>query len=170
GLADAGLADEDRVVLGAPRQHLDGAPDLLVAADDRVELPFLRRRREVARIFLQGVVALLGRGTLGLAALADVVDRGLEGLRVGPGLREDLRRRRAGRHGERDQQALDRDIAVAGLFGDLLSLIEQSRRLGRQIELAGSTALDRRQLGERGFDRRRGLLRVATGRADQVRA
>ena len=37
-LADAGLADQDRVVLGAPREHLDDAADLLVAADDRVEL------------------------------------------------------------------------------------------------------------------------------------
>ena len=37
-LADAGLADEDRVVLGAARQHLDDPADLLVAADDRVEL------------------------------------------------------------------------------------------------------------------------------------
>ena len=38
GLADAGLADQDRVVLGAAREHLDHAADLLVAADDRVEL------------------------------------------------------------------------------------------------------------------------------------
>ena len=38
GLADAGLADQHRVVLGAARQHLDDAADLLVAADHRVEL------------------------------------------------------------------------------------------------------------------------------------
>ncbi len=37
-LADAGLADEDGVVLGAPAEDLDDAADLLVAADDRVEL------------------------------------------------------------------------------------------------------------------------------------
>ena len=35
-LAHAGLADEHRVVLAAPRQDLDGAPDLVVAADDGV--------------------------------------------------------------------------------------------------------------------------------------
>ena len=45
GLADAGLADEHRVVLGAPRQHLDDAADLLVAADDRVELAVRGRPR-----------------------------------------------------------------------------------------------------------------------------
>ena len=38
GLADAGLADEDGVVLGAPGEHLADAADLAVAADDRVEL------------------------------------------------------------------------------------------------------------------------------------
>ena len=37
-LADAGFADEHRVVLRAAREHLDDAADLLVAADDRVEL------------------------------------------------------------------------------------------------------------------------------------
>ena len=42
GLADARLADEDRIVLGAPRQHLDRAADFLVAADDRIELAGLR--------------------------------------------------------------------------------------------------------------------------------
>ena len=38
GLADAGLADQHRVVLGAPGQHLDDAADLGVPADDRVDL------------------------------------------------------------------------------------------------------------------------------------
>ena len=45
GLADAGLADEHRVVLRAARQHLDDAADLLVAPDDRVELALARRPR-----------------------------------------------------------------------------------------------------------------------------
>ena len=45
GLAHAGLADEHGVVLGAARQHLDHAPDLLVAADHRVELARPRQIR-----------------------------------------------------------------------------------------------------------------------------
>ena len=80
GLADAGLADQHGIVLGAARQHLDGAADFLVAADDRIELAFARRLGEVAGIFLQRVIALLGRRGVGRAALADVVDR----LRSGP--------------------------------------------------------------------------------------
>ena len=42
-LADARLADQDRVVLGAARQDLDDAADFLVAADDRIELALARR-------------------------------------------------------------------------------------------------------------------------------
>ena len=36
-LADPGLADHDRVVLGPPAEHLDDALDLVVAPDHRVE-------------------------------------------------------------------------------------------------------------------------------------
>ena len=57
GLADAGLADQHRVVLGAAGEHLDGAADFLVAADDRIELAVARRLGQVARVFLQRVVA-----------------------------------------------------------------------------------------------------------------
>ena len=60
GLADAGLADQHRIVLGAARQHLDGAADFFVAADDGIELAAARRFGEVAGVFLQRVVALLG--------------------------------------------------------------------------------------------------------------
>jgi hypothetical protein len=38
GLADAGIADQQRVVLGAAAQDLDGALDLAVAADQRIDL------------------------------------------------------------------------------------------------------------------------------------
>ena len=60
GLADAGLADEHRVVLGAARQHLDDPADLLVAPDDGVDLPGARRLGEVAAVALEGLVLLLG--------------------------------------------------------------------------------------------------------------
>ena len=42
-LADAGLADDHRVVLGAPVEDLHHALDLVVAADHRVELALARR-------------------------------------------------------------------------------------------------------------------------------
>ena len=45
GLADAGLADQHRIVLGPAGEHLDRAADFLVAADHRVELAVARRLR-----------------------------------------------------------------------------------------------------------------------------
>src|SRR3712207_355339 len=50
GLADARLADQHRVVLGAPAEDLDHAADLVVAADDRVELAVLGGRSEERRV------------------------------------------------------------------------------------------------------------------------
>ena len=56
GLADAGLADEHGVVLGAARQDLDDAADFLVAADDRIELALRGELGEVAPVLLQRLV------------------------------------------------------------------------------------------------------------------
>ena len=59
-LADAGLADEHRVVLRAARQHLDHAADLVVSADDRIELALARDLGEVAAVALERLVLALG--------------------------------------------------------------------------------------------------------------
>ena len=76
GLADAGLADEHRVVLGPARQHLDDAPDLLVASDDRVELALARLLGEVAAEPLERLVLLLGVLARDPVAAAHVLQRG----------------------------------------------------------------------------------------------
>jgi hypothetical protein len=67
GLADAGLADQHRVVLGAPLQHLDGAADLVVAADHRIELALLGALGQVDGVFLQRLALLLGVGVFTIA-------------------------------------------------------------------------------------------------------
>src|SRR5690606_14761055 len=98
-LADAGVADIERVVLGAAAQNLDRAVDLAFAADQRVDLAGARLGVQVDAIGGQRVLlllapflalaALLGgafllgsarRARLGVArplgdAVADVVDR-----------------------------------------------------------------------------------------------
>ena len=60
-LAHARRADQHRVVLGAAREDLDDAADLLVAADDRVELALLGERGEVAPVLLERLVGALRR-------------------------------------------------------------------------------------------------------------
>ena len=49
GLADPGLAGQDRVVLAPPRQDVDDLADFAVAAEDRIDLPGARHRCEVDR-------------------------------------------------------------------------------------------------------------------------
>ena len=90
GLADAGLADQDGVVLGAPREHLDHAADLLVAADDRVELAKLCHLGEVAAEALQRALLLFplpgllgGRGA-GSAVGGHGDESSVRGVRGGP--------------------------------------------------------------------------------------
>ena len=81
GLADAGLADQHRIVLGAPGENLDGAADFLVAPNHRIELAVARGLRQIAGIFLQRVIGVLGRRGIRGAALAQGFDRSIEGLR-----------------------------------------------------------------------------------------
>ena len=73
-LPDAGLADQHRVVLRAAREHLDHAADLLVAADDRVELALLGERGQVAAELLERLVGLLRILRRDALAAADVLD------------------------------------------------------------------------------------------------
>ena len=63
GLADAGLADQHRVVLGAAREDLHDPLDLGLAADDRVELALGGELGQVAAELveqLRGLLALAG--------------------------------------------------------------------------------------------------------------
>ena len=67
-LADAGLADQRRVVLGAAREDLDDPLDLLLAADDGIELAGAGRRGQVDaelvdRRGLAGALASQPRGS-----------------------------------------------------------------------------------------------------------
>src|SRR5207248_10106481 len=59
-LADAGFADEDRVVLRPAREDLDDAADFLVASDHRIQLAALRELRKVAAVALERLVRTLG--------------------------------------------------------------------------------------------------------------
>ena len=72
GLADAGLADEQRIVLLPPAQHLDGAVDLGLAADQRIDLAVLRLLVEVDAIGLERIALLLRLASPPLPPLASV--------------------------------------------------------------------------------------------------
>ncbi len=170
GLANPRLADQDRIVLGAARQHLDRAADLLVAADDRVELALSRRFGQVAGVFLERVVALLGRGAVRLAALTHLFDRPVEALRVHPRRSQRLGSAGTGSRRQRQQQPLDGHKAVAGALRQLLGLLEDARQFGRHVDLPRPRPLDLREPVELGIDRLQCRLRVAPGGANEIGA
>ena len=112
-LADAGLADQDRVVLGAPRQDLDDAADLVVAADDRVELARPRLGGQVAAVLLERGVGALGVRRRDALAATDALER----------LQDRLAARRV---------ALEQGLGLAADLGDARAGGARSRRTRRR--------------------------------------
>ena len=131
-LPHAGLADEHRVVLRAAREHLHDAADLLVAADDGIELSRLGERGQVATVLLERLIRALGilRGDLLSASHSFQC---LE-QRV---TRDDV---------EREQKMLDGDELVAELAHLVERTVEDTAEPCRRLRLAA--ARDGRQLRE----------------------
>ena len=59
-LADARLTDEAGVVLGLTGQDADDVPDLLIAADDGVQLLLAGQIDQILTVLLEGIVGVLG--------------------------------------------------------------------------------------------------------------
>ena len=170
GLSDTRLTDQHRVVLGPARQDLDRPPDLLVPTDHRIELAVPRRFGQVACILLERIVSLLGRSTVGLSALAHILDGPVEALRVDACPGDRLRRAstRGGR--QREKQPFDRDKVVTCFLRQLLGLLENPRELGRHEDLAGTGSLDAWSTVELAIDRGQGRLGITPGSANEVGA
>src|SRR3954452_17702918 len=174
-LADARLADQHGVVLRAAGEDLDDAADLVVAADDRIELAVLGGLREVAPELLQRLVLLLGALVRDAVGAADGLD-GLQRALVGGAVAlEDGGRLTALGAGEREQDVLGRDVLVAQLAGlalggaqDVHELAAGGRLLGaggdggelveRRVELAADGVGLGAQLAQDGPDDALGLL------------
>ena len=144
GLAHAGLADEDGVVLGAAGEHLDHAAHLVVAADHGVELAPAGERGEVAAVALEGLVAVLRVGVVHALVAADLaqhLEEGVAGHAValqgvgGGGLRVE----------EGEQQVLGGDVLVLQGLRLAQGRLEDGVELGRDV---GRSALGAREGGE----------------------
>src|SRR3954468_683605 len=123
GLADAGLADEDRVVLGAAREHLHDPLDLLGPPDDRVELGVARGLGQVAAELVEdqrGRRRALGGAAGGGRLLALVTAQQLDDLladavEIGAQLHQDLGGDALTLADEAEQDVLGADVVVAEL-------------------------------------------------------
>ena len=135
-LAHARLADQHRIVLRPAGQNLDHATDLLVPADDRVELAGLCERSQVLAELLERLVGAFGilRGhPLGAAHVLQRCEQ-----RVA---RDDV---------EREQQMLGRHVVVLERAHLVLSAVEQLRERSRDLRLLLRSG-DRRLCGEGRF-------------------
>ena len=140
GLADSGLADQHRVVLGAPAQHLLHALELVVAPDQRIELVLHGRLGQVAAEFGEKRRFLhAGERCLLIEQLHDVFAHLVQ---AHPLFHEDGRRHRALFTQDAQQEVFGADVVVQQairLFGGVL---QHALGLG----------------AERDFDRRGDLL------------
>ena len=165
-LADARLADQHRIVLGAAREHLNGAADFLIAPDHRIELAVARGLRQIARVFLQRIIGLFGICRIRRAALAQRLDRGVQILRGDAGAGQDLAGLAVLLDREREQEPLDGDERVSRLLAGFLRGVEHPRERWLQIELP-CPAFDLGTFGERSLDGAQRLARIAAGAVDQ---
>lgn len=76
-LADSGLSDQYRIVLGAPLQHLNRTADFLVATDDGIDIATFCPGGQILGISLQCLAFLLGVRMVH-PALAERVNRGTQ--------------------------------------------------------------------------------------------
>ena len=116
GLADARLADQHRIVLGAARKHLNDAADLFVAADYRIQLALRGELRQIAAVFFERFVG--GFGILGGDALAAA--HFLQGPHQAFARDAELAEQLAGRarvFGGRQQHVLHGDVVVLQPLG-----------------------------------------------------
>ena len=123
GFAGAGLADEHRVVLRTARQHLNGTANLLVTADNRIELALAGLLGEVLAVLLQrfelGLVGLRGHAGVAAQALVGRLD-----VLAGDARRGEDATRGTLVLGQGNEQVLARRVAVTELLGDLHRVVD----------------------------------------------
>ena len=157
-LANARVADERRVILGAAGQDLDDAVDLLLAADDRVKLALAGGLCQVLAVLGQRLASAAGSRRLGRAVCAGLAGRALalahvlrklveQRARVDTQVIEDGDGHVLALMQQAEQQVLGADVAVAhlgrrrdGQLDDALGARRQPLR-GRRVRRAEADQL-----------------------------
>ena len=152
GLAHAGLTDQDRVVLGAPREDLHDPLDLGLTADDRVELALGGQLGEVAAELVEQLARLLVAALPAAARLALLPAAGAREhaddlvadlLGVGVEVGEDPGGDALVLADEPEQDVLGADVVVAQRQRLAQRQLEHLLRPRRERDLAGGDLLAR---------------------------
>ncbi len=146
-LADTGLPDQHRVVLGATAQNLDHTPDFGIAPDHRVKLALTGPGSQVGGVLLQRLERRLGFGAGDPAATAHLDEGIAQRLRRGTVIDEELGD--IGVSGRQaNQQVLGRHIVVVEFGGQMLRGRHGGNRVTRELRIgAGITDL-RKPIGD----------------------
>ncbi len=128
GLAHPWLTDQYRIVLGAALQHLDGAADLIIPSDHRVQPALLGPLGQIDGVFLQGLSLLFRIWVVDRLAIAHLVHGLFQRLFVGPGLAQQFSQWPLIFYRCQHEQFAG-DIAVLALLRQLIGLIEQSPQI-----------------------------------------
>ena len=161
GLADAGLTDEDGVVLRPAGEHLYDAAHFLIAADHRIEFALTGDGGEIDAELLQRLHRLLGVLRGDLLAGAQFGQGGEQRIPVRPiGAQCLTGAVLASRSGQ--QQVLGRDELIAECGHLLLSEIHHLQPRTGQSRLADGGTADGRESADHRFDRPQNGLWVGT--------
>ena len=137
GLPYPGLADEDGIVLGAAREHLDDPADLGVPADDRIQFAPPRQFGEVATVARERLVAVL-RGLVGDPVAAADRRQRLQHALLGGARRAQDFARVVLLDGEPQQEVLGRHVVVAEFRGVSLGRRERTGEIAADARIRSS--------------------------------
>ena len=138
-LTRTGFTDEYRVVLRAAAQDLQHTTNLIVTANDGVELTMTGQLHQVLGVLLQRLVVVVGTLRLHLLPLSQFLDGTAQVLLRDTGILHDAAcRGTVSQQGQ--QQRLHADELVALLLGIVLCFQQHLIRVARQIRLSATDA------------------------------
>ncbi len=142
--ADARLADQHGVVLGAAAENLDDAQDFVVAPDHRVELALDGQARQVAAVLFQRAVARLRLRVGHALPAANVLDHVVDALFADARIGQDARHCRASLAEDGQEEMLGADVLVLEAVGFFVGDVHHPLDARRDEHLAGAAAIDGR--------------------------
>jgi hypothetical protein len=131
--SDAGFADQTRIVLRFSRKNADCVSDLLVSADDGIELLRTGKSGEVLYLFVQYVVGFLGIVVCDSLISADILDSLFQSVIVKSAFAEDLFHGIARIFHNAEHDMLDGNVFV--LHGGSDGFCFRKRALQRSVDI-----------------------------------
>ena len=144
GLADTGLADEHRVVLGAPLQHLHGPANLVVAPDDGIELALRGPIGQVDGVSVERLARVLGVRVLDRRAAGRSSSMAFSTAPLTAPASSSSPASGPPRLQGREDEQLARNVGIAALLRELVCDVEKLAEGVGDVQLA-ACPLDRRQ-------------------------